>query len=95
MLSSSYKKKCSNFHKKLTEPLQLRVGVSVPSLTIVKGQSILRLGMMGVKYVFVFKYADFVYLYLYLYLNNYSVLYLYLVYLIKYSFRYTFKNILI
>ena len=25
MLSSSYKKKCSNFHKKLTQPLQLSV----------------------------------------------------------------------
>ena len=25
MLSSSYKKKCINFHKKLTEPLQLTV----------------------------------------------------------------------
>ena len=27
MLSSSYKKKCINFHKKLTEPLQLTVGI--------------------------------------------------------------------
>ena len=26
MLSSSYKNKCSNFHKKLTEPLQLSGG---------------------------------------------------------------------
>ena len=32
MLSSSYKKKCSNFHKKLTEPLQLTVHLPVSLL---------------------------------------------------------------
>ena len=31
MLSSSYKKKCINFHKKLTEPLQLNVPPTHPT----------------------------------------------------------------